>query len=70
MEDIDVNNSAAIDVVARALYETLRATNGINNQVAVKIEVHVGGRSYFRNLRSPVLEGDNLITHEVAKRDF
>jgi hypothetical protein len=70
MDDIDVNNSSAIDVVARALYDTLRVTNGANKEIRVNLQVRVGGRDYFRNIHSPVLEGDELVTHEVPKRDF
>ena len=70
MDDIDINNSGAVDVVARALYDTLRATNGSNKEIRVNLQVRVGGREYFRNIHSPTLEGDELVTHEVAKRDF
>lgn len=70
MDDIDNNNSTAVDIATRLLYDGLRATNGQNKELRVKIEVHVGGRSYFRNLHSPVIDGDEFVTHEVPQRDF
>lgn len=70
MDDIDNNNSTAVDIAARLLYDGLRATNGQNKEIRVNLQVHVGGRSYFRNVHSPILEGDEVVTHEVPKRDF
>lgn len=70
MEDIDVNNTGAVIVSAQALYDTLRAFNPQDHQIVVRVKVHVGGRSYYRNLRSPALEGDKIVAHEVPQRDF